>query len=271
MTGRFKEMIIVVVHTDGRRVRRGAVAAALGLAFVVAGPAATALADPPQALPAKSTEGDAKWQPAIDFDTDSCYNTPAIGPDGAINGGLSVKGTESLTKDCRDQADLDTTNAYVRTECRDGWCGYMYAYYFEKDKAVKVIDAIGHRHDWEHVVVWVKNDVAKYVSVSAHGGFETRPVAETRTDGTHVKVVYHKDGGFTHAMRFANDDDEPPENASGQWRYPALVSWGAMNRDLRITLAGADFGKAALDLKTGRFDDKLAKSAGETKDASIPW
>jgi hypothetical protein len=31
----------------------------------------------------------------------------------------------------------------------------------------------GH-HDWEHVVVWIQNNNAEYVSVSQHKGHEVR-------------------------------------------------------------------------------------------------
>lgn len=38
--------------------------------------------DPPKALPQQATDDQLKWQPALDFDTDGCYNTPAIDADG---------------------------------------------------------------------------------------------------------------------------------------------------------------------------------------------
>lgn len=39
-------------------------------------------------LPERATEEDKRWQPVADFDTDSCYNTAAISPDGQINPGM---------------------------------------------------------------------------------------------------------------------------------------------------------------------------------------
>jgi hypothetical protein len=48
-------------------------------------------------------------------------------------------------------------------------------YYFEKDVAVEhVPDSGGHRHDWEHIAVWVKDDQAKWVSASQHGLYTFR-------------------------------------------------------------------------------------------------
>lgn len=38
--------------------------------------------DPPAALPQAATDDQLRWQPSLDFDTDGCYNTPAIDADG---------------------------------------------------------------------------------------------------------------------------------------------------------------------------------------------
>lgn len=77
-------------------------------------------------------------------------------------------------------------------------------------------------------------------------------------DGTHPKIVYHKDGGLTHAFRFAKADEEP-ENHHGTWQRPALVSWNNFPRGIRDTLTSADFGDASLDLRDDRFAGALNK------------
>ena len=56
----------------------------------------------------------------------------------------------------------------------------------------------------EHIVVFVQGDEAKIVAASAHGDYDTKNAADVRWDGTHPKIVYHKDGGSTHAFRFAS-------------------------------------------------------------------
>ncbi|MFG2714198.1 NPP1 family protein [Streptomyces goshikiensis] len=96
-----------------------------------------------------------KWQPALDYDTDGCYNVPAIGPDGRISEGLGHDNTTG-ERDCRDRSDLDNTNAYSRQRCNSGWCVYLYDYYFEKDVAVQnVADAGGHVHDWGKATIGI--------------------------------------------------------------------------------------------------------------------
>ena len=237
-------------------VRRTLVVAGSALAMVVAA-ATPALADPPAKLPGNADAAESKWQPAYDYDTDGCYPTPAIGPDGRVNGGL--KPTGSLSGQCHDTPDLDNTNGYSRYKCNNGWCAYLYGLYFEKDQSVANIQS-GHRHDWEHVVVWVQDDQAKYVSTSAHGNFNVYPASSVRWDGTHPKIVYHKDGASTHDFRLANANDEPPENAYHTWQYPTLVGWNGYPPGIRDILSAYDFGSANFGLKDANFAAHLTKA-----------
>jgi len=69
----------------------------------------------------------------MDFDRDSCYNTPAIGVGGVLNGGLPCTAGSAPEGGCRDRSDLENNQVYVRLRCNNGWCAYMYGYYFEKD------------------------------------------------------------------------------------------------------------------------------------------
>ncbi|GAA3045386.1 NPP1 family protein [Streptomyces glomeratus] len=227
------------------------------VALVVAFPG-IALAAPPRALPADADDLEQTFQPAYDYDTDGCYPTPAIGPDGTLNGGL--KPTGALNGSCHDASDLDNTNGYSRYKCNHGWCAIMYALYFEKDQAVPGISLGGHRHDWEHVVVWVQNNQAQYVSTSAHGDFDVYGRDRIRWDGTHPKIVYHKDGIGTHCFRPANSNDEPPENHRHTWQFPALVGWNGYPAGVRDKLSQADFGSAHFGLRDDSFAAHLAKA-----------
>lgn len=226
----------------------------------------SAWADPPPALPAAAPEADAMWQPAMDFDEDGCYSTPAIGPDGTVNPGLELGG--DVNGNCRDESDLRNTNVYSRGICNSGWCAYMYGYYFEKDQASLGPGSAGHTHDWEHVIVWVQGDQAKFVSVSQHEGYETKAASDAQFEDSHAKVVYHKDGGGTHAFRFAKSDggDEPPENHDGVWQRGALVGWDDYPSGIRDKLVDADFGAATLKLTDERFSGELA----EAKPSEVP-
>ncbi|MGW7299473.1 NPP1 family protein [Streptomyces sp. NPDC054829] len=232
--------------------------------FVIAFPG-VAFAAPPPGLPANAEAAEFTYQPAFDYDKDGCYATPAIGTDGSINSGLNPTG--ALNGSCRDASDLDNTNSYSRYKCNNGWCAYMYGLYFEKDQALPGISLGGHRHDWEHVVIWVQDGAVKYVATSNHGSFTVSPASSVRFEGTHAKVVYHKDGVSTHCFRLANSNDEPPENHKGTWQYPPLVGWNGYPAGLRDKLVNHDFGSAHFGLKDSSFSDHLNKA----KPSGIPF
>ncbi|EEP69732.1 secreted protein [Micromonospora sp. ATCC 39149] len=246
-----------------RHVLRPLVAVVGAAAMVIAG-AGVALATTHRKLPGNAEATERKWQPAYDYDTDGCYPAPAIGPDGTLNGGL--KPTGPLAGQCRDWSDLDNANGYSRHACNNGWCAYAYGLYFEKDQLVANVHS-GHRHDWEHVVVWVHGDRAHYVATSAHGDFTVHAADRVRWEGTHPKVVYHKEGVGSHAFRLANAADEPPENHHGSWHQPTLVGWNGYPAGVREKLSGADWGSANFGLKDGTF----AATLREALPAGIPF
>ncbi|MFJ8331802.1 NPP1 family protein [Streptomyces sp. NPDC094437] len=236
---------------------RVALGAAGALALVVAVPTG-AHANVLQALPQNADSLEQTFSPAYDYDKDGCYTTAAIGADGTLNPGLKLGG--DVNGNCHDPGQLAGANTYSREKCNNGWCAVMYASYFEKDQATLGPAAIGHTHDWEHVVVWVRDNDVQYVSVSQHSGYQVAARSAVRFDGTHPKVVYHKDGASTHCFRFASANDEPPENATGGWFYPPLVGWNGYPDGLRDRLMNADFGSATLKIRDVDFANWLDRA-----------
>lgn len=221
-------------------------------------------ATPPTALPQNATTLDLLYQPALDFDTDGCYNVPAISGSGVIVSGLPHHFT-GLSSNCRDASDLDNNNVYSRQRCNSGWCIYLYGYYFEKDVAIPNFIDTGHTHDWEHIAVWVRQSSGKaeYVAASQHGNYEVRKAADVRWEegGTHPKMVYHKDGGSTHCFRFADPGDDAVENHRGVWFKGALVSYnGFPTTEVRDQLFAYDFGKATIDFKDATFAGAIGRA-----------
>lgn len=78
----------------------------------------------PKALPESVPADHIKWQPVLDYDTDSCYNVPSIDAQGNTNPGLSSEHTTN-TDGCRKPEFLDNQNVYSRRRCNNGWCAYM--------------------------------------------------------------------------------------------------------------------------------------------------
>ncbi|KAG9251824.1 NLP4 protein [Emericellopsis atlantica] len=202
------------------------------------------------------------YQPAFDFDMDSCYNAPAVDPTGAVNPGRStcdIKNPNNAVE-CRVPSYLHNNNVYVRSRTNSGWTAQMYGYYFEVDHKET---CSGHRHDWEHVVVWLEGDVVRYVAASAHGDYEVRPVQDALEVNGHTKIVYHRDGSSTHAMRFAKEGDEPPENHGGSWFYGGLVDYyGFPNDDVRAAMLANDWLPGKIDFSDVRFADALELAKG---------
>lgn len=242
----------------GRRLPRALLVLKAAFLLLITFPGAAVAETVPPEIPADFAPKDVKWLPAFDYDGDGCYPSVAIGRNGTLNPGLNNSG--ALDGQCHDPSDLENSNVYARAKRNNGWQAYLYDMYFQKDQAVPGLDAFGHRHDIEHVVVWVHDGSARYVSTSAHGEYNTHAASEAGWyEGTHAKVVYHKDGAGTHAFRLAGKDEQP-ENDWGTWHYPALVSWHNFPGDTRAKLTGADFGSASLAIKNGAFQDNLDKA-----------
>lgn len=162
---------------------------------------------------------------------------------------------------CRQQSYLDGNNVYVRSRTNNGWTAMLYGYYFETD--VKAVCA-GHRHDWEHVVVWLEGEEIRYVAASAHGDYNVRPIDEVLQDNGHPKIVYHKDGSSTHCMRFAKeDDDNPVENHNDEWFYGDIVDYyGFPTNEVRDAMMDNDWGSGKIDFADDRIAEALKKAKG---------
>lgn len=209
-----------------------------------------------------ASKGASKYQPVIDFDKSACYNTAAIFRDGKLNPGLELCGSDQR---CRHEVDLghdncqrvdrlDNSNVYVREKCTDdGWCFYLYGYYFEKDEPGNATPLEGHKHDWEHIAVWTQNGEAKILGWSAHGNYDVDYSHRVEWEGDNPKFVIHRDWGSTHAFRKAKKG-EAPENAKGGWQQSQLVSIELMNAQLKDTLLGHNWGSAHSDLLDDRFN-----------------
>lgn len=197
----------------------------------------------------------AKLSPVFDFDGDGCLPSAGISRTGEQNYGLRIGGT--IGGECRASNFLDTSNTLHRYTCTSEsgttYCGHFYALYFEKDQCGDGpgIGVCGHRHDWEYAAIWTKNGVITHGSVSAHGNLNTKAASDLPFEDGHMKVVYHKDGLITHAMRFAKSN-EMAENEYGRFITPTLISWnnlygdGIDNNIMIDKLNSFDYGKAII-------------------------
>lgn len=141
----------------------------------------------------------------------------------------------------------------------------MYALYFMKDKDLplnQVEGAGGHRHDWEFALVWTTNGKLTHASFSSHGNVTTKPIGDLHFDGwcpECTKIVYHKDGGSTHAMRFAGKG-ESAENDLRRWVTPTVVDWHRLPSNVRLTLNTHNFGHANCSVNDKNFPQEISKN-----------
>ena len=121
----------------------------------------------------------------------------------------------------------------------------------------------GHKHDWEHIVVWVQEGIPKYVAASAHGGYDVRKFEDIMTDGDRPKIVYHKDKHKTHCFRHAKAQDDDVENHKGEWFQGALIGYtGWPDNGLRLKAFTRDWGKAHVAVTDEAFGENLELAKG---------
>jgi hypothetical protein len=218
---------------------------------------------PVNPLPQLATTFDKRFQPALDFDTDVCFNVSAVDSSANITAGASTYATRPPAT-CRNANYLKTSNVYSRARCNHGYCARVYAYFWQSD--------FSHAYDWETIIVWTSDNgtSSQVVGVSRddHGDWDTRATSGGQlrflddTTGSHVKMVYHYETlGFSHLFRFSKTDggDEPPENGTGAWLVQPLVSWnGYPSLTVRNKIANYDFGSGNFEIKDARFATSLA-------------
>ncbi|EOD48844.1 putative necrosis and ethylene inducing peptide 1 precursor protein [Neofusicoccum parvum UCRNP2] len=174
-----------------------------------------------------------------------CQSYPAVDGEGNTGGGL--KNTGSPSGGCR---DLSKGQTYVRADYHNGKYGIMYAWYFPKDSPSS---SLGHRHDWEHVVVWVDDPTAAEpqllgTAASGHGGY--KKTATPNLDGTRPKVEYFTSFPTNHELQFT---DTLGRDLPMMWYdfFPQVS---------KDALETTDFGSAIVPFKNSNFLGNLAKA-----------
>jgi len=217
------------------------------------------------------------YAPVWDFDGDGCLPAAAISKTGQQNGGLKISGSQ--TGGCRSSNFMARSNTYHRWNTYQvGGTIYefhIYELYFEKDQTFFGSwmgwlggKPGGHRHDVESVIIMFKNSQPTKIGVSAHGDYITRSWSSVPKSGTHVKVVYHQEGGLTHALRYAGQSENTAENPTKKWVTPPLVSWYHMGNFIRSKLNTFSFGTASMKTIDGSFDKDVFKLFPQAEGAS---
>ena len=115
------------------------------------------------------------------------------------------------------------------------------------------ISGIGHRHDWEGIVVWIddptKTDPTLLgVAASAHGDFAT--TTSPNLDGTSPLIEYVSFFPLDHQLTFTSTvGGEQP-----------LIAYESLTDAAREALETTDFGDAIVPFKNATFESNLEKA-----------
>ncbi|KAF4314673.1 hypothetical protein G195_011667 [Phytophthora kernoviae 00238/432] len=178
-----------------------------------------------------------------------CVSYPAVNDIGETSGGLQESG--SPKGGCRGSGH--GSQVYGRSVWYSDVWAIMYSWYFPKDSPSS---RLGHRHDWEHVVVWIDNPEVLEpkilaVSPSYHSGHKKyAPPSADVIDGTSVKVKYEHSWPLNHALDVTDKAGD----------FQDLIMWDQMTDLARVALNETKFGKANVPMNDHNFLRKLEQA-----------
>ena len=114
---------------------------------------------------------------------------------------------------------------------------------------------LGHRHDWEGVVVWIDslnsaNQKIAAVSTSSHGNFNKFVGSKAPLDGSRALIRYFNIWPTNHQTGVTNKKGgEQP-----------LIAWESLTEAARVGLSERDFGSATVPFKDSTFEGNLEKA-----------
>lgn len=200
--------------------------------------------------------------PAVDKNGNIKYITPSssLSPPPKITGlhaWISSDGLDTGDGDSSNECDFGSGQIYARGHAHpSGAYGILYAWYFPKD--VPSI-WLGHRHDWESVVVWVSNATlsATYrgIAISAHGKYSKYAPGDSRMhfdpqDADRPLVAYTNVWPLDHHPDVTDKKgDEQP-----------LLAYESIPQKAWVPLDSYDFGEADFPLGSKNFENLIASS-----------
>ncbi|KAB8292951.1 hypothetical protein EYC80_007315 [Monilinia laxa] len=175
-----------------------------------------------------------------------CVPFPAVDAAGNTNAGLKNTG------DSNGHCSSSTGQVYVRGAQYGSHYAVMYSWYFPKDEPST---GIGHRHDWEGVIVWLNSgsatDASNIVAVcpSAHGGWDCSTNGYSLS-GTRPLIKYESVWPLDHSAGLT-------DQVGGQ---QPLIAWESLTEAARTALTNTDFGAGNVPFKDANFDNNLGKA-----------
>ncbi|KAK4609359.1 NLP effector protein 10 [Fulvia fulva] len=184
-----------------------------------------------------------KYKPYLRRES-GCVPYPAVDADGNTSGGLNPSG--SSTGDCLDSGG----QVYARATTHNGAYAIMYSWFWPKDSPST---GLGHRFDWESVVVWLSDEstsaTLQGVAASAHGDYDT--TTSPNLSGTRPLIRYYNIFPVNHQLGFT----------STVGASQPLIAWESLPSAARAALEDTVFGDANVPFKDANFQTNLGKAA----------
>ncbi|KAH8901335.1 npp1 domain-containing protein [Thozetella sp. PMI_491] len=175
-----------------------------------------------------------------------CVPFPAVDADGNTSGGLKPTGGSS------DDCSSSPGQIYARAGTYNGRYGVMYSWYFPKDEPSS---GLGHRHDWEGVVVWLASpdltsvDNILAVCPSSNGDWSCS-TADYPLSGTSPLIQYKSNWPSQHGL-------EATSTIGGQ---QPLVAWESLPSPARDSLSTTSFEDVSVPFIDANLETNLAKA-----------
>ncbi|KAJ8063682.1 hypothetical protein OCU04_007547 [Sclerotinia nivalis] len=176
-----------------------------------------------------------------------CVPFPAVDAQGNTGGGLAPSGGSNSG------CSSGTGQVYVRGAQNGSYYGLMYSWYMPKDEPSP---GIGHRHDWEGVILWLTSSTATTASnivavcPSAHGGWDCTRDQYTLS-GTAPLIKYEGIWPLDHSMGLT----------STKGGLQPLIAWESLTAAARNALETTDFGAAIVPFKNANFENNFVKAS----------
>ncbi|KAF2852565.1 necrosis-and ethylene-inducing protein-like protein 1 precursor [Plenodomus tracheiphilus IPT5] len=181
-----------------------------------------------------------KYKPYLKI-FNGCVPFPAVDSAGNTGGGLNPSGGSN--QGCSSSPG----QVYARSGTYNGAYAIMYSWYMPKDSPST---GLGHRHDWENVVVWLSSAsttaTIRGVAISAHGDYQKDTTPSL--SNTRPKIGYISYFPANHQLIDTGD----------QGGEQPLIAWESMTAAARSAIEKTDFGSATPSFRDSNFQSYLA-------------
>jgi hypothetical protein len=108
---------------------------------------------------------------------------------------------------------------------------------------------LGHRHDWENIVVWLSAQsttaTIRGVAISAHGDYQK--VTKPNLDGTRPLIGYRSIFPVNHQLI----------SESSKGGQQPVIAWDSMPAAAKKAIENTDFGDATPSFRDSNFESYL--------------